>query len=284
MLQSDPQPLSQVKSLFPSGFFPGTHWYEVGSPGLPTLLLVHGYMAHAMAFRRVVADLSRHFHLVVVDLPGHGLDETYLHGLEPGIEALRDWLDEIVVALTQMYGPIHVIGHSLGALILGITEHQHQGKVVLASPGLRLPSVNFAPAILDRAPGRLNVLLASRLALRLYEPIQWRGKRMTPEEARAYLHPFKDPERVQFMLRLGADLLRTPDRAEQVRQQSSMMLMWGEKDHLLPLRDAISLRDSLSGVEFAVLARAGHALMEDQPQAFTDHVLEFLLDTEHSTK
>lgn len=48
------------------------HCVEVPNPQLPKMVLVHGYGAGGGVFFRVVKDLSKFFHLYVVDMLGMG--------------------------------------------------------------------------------------------------------------------------------------------------------------------------------------------------------------------
>lgn len=49
------------------------HYFEAGSPSLPTLLLLHGFPSSSTQFRDLAPLLSHKYHLIAPDFPGYGL-------------------------------------------------------------------------------------------------------------------------------------------------------------------------------------------------------------------
>lgn len=253
------------------------HWVEAGDPHGTPLVLVHGFMAHSMAYRRVLDSLSERFRLIVPDLPAHGRDESFRHALvEPEINSLVRWLDGFHdVSLAREKA--HWVGHSLGASLAYHLAHQFPERfetMTMVSPGLRIPPSPLTAFALDRLPASIATLGANRLGLSLYQPLNWRGESMTPAEAEDYLRPMRSRARMRFILRLGARLLdggHPPLAALDVPTQ----VIWGHHDHILPLEDAYLVEERLDAT-LHILAESGHSPMEDTPEEFVKHLQEFL--------
>ncbi len=84
---------------------------EVGA-GEP-LLLIHGVGMNAHAWAPQIADLSKDYRVIAVDMPGHGRSPAL-----PRSAMLRDyvaWAARVIEALAL--GTVNVAGHSMGALI-----------------------------------------------------------------------------------------------------------------------------------------------------------------------
>ncbi len=98
----------------------------------PTVLLVHGWNGDAAQMARLVPPLvERGFHVVAIDLPGHGASP-----LTGGRLTLTDMADA-VLEVARLLAPIHaLVAHSLGAgaAILAIENGLKVDRVVLLAP------------------------------------------------------------------------------------------------------------------------------------------------------
>ena len=260
------------------------HWLEAGQENDETLILIHGYLAHSFAFRKVMERLAQRWHVIAPDLPGHGRDGTFdSRAVEPEIYDLIDWFEHFLEVATDD-DSIYVAGHSLGALLCFIAGREQQRfapieRIALVSPGVRIGLPQWTSRIFDLVPSALAQFGATELGMRLYEPIQWRKTRMTREEVRRYLKPLKDSDRLDFMLDLGADLLSEPDRLPGAhRVDVPTLIVTGEKDHLLPVETVRLLNEVIPDSELEVLDGVGHCPMEDTPTAFARLIERFLLD------
>jgi len=275
---------ASVRSVYRTStrFDESFHWLEAGSGNDQTLILIHGYLAQSFAFRKVVDDLARDYRVIVPDLPAHGRDETYRsEGVSPEISDLIDWFEHF---LEMAVGdePLYVAGHSLGALLCFIAGRE-QGrfypieKITLISPGVRIGLPPWTSKLFENVPTKLASIGATKLGLRLYEPIQWRKSRMNRREAARYVEPMKQEDRLEFMLQLGADLLSEPDRLPGAhRVDVPTMIITGEKDHLLPV-ETVGLVDAvIPDSRMNVLEGVGHCPMEDTPAEFLRLTRRFL--------
>lgn len=254
------------------------HWYEAGDPDGVPMVLLHGFMAHSGAFRRVVHPLGDQFRLIFPDLPGHGRDPSYLHEhVQPTVPSLVDWLHRFrraVVGNTRT----HWVGHSLGAMMLYRIARRDSRcirSLALVSPGLRIPSSSVASFALRHVPASVAMLGANRLGMALYEQMNFRGEKMAPEAIDAYLRPVQSKSRVKFMLELASELLdgHQPDI---VPLDVPTLVMWGRHDHMLPVEDAYWVGDRLGeGTPIHVIDESGHSPMEDTPEEFSRVILNF---------
>lgn len=279
----------KLRSVYRTGRYSKPfHWVEAGGPSTEesgeTILMLHGIMAHAMCYRFVVDELASSYHVVLADMPAHGRDESF-RDIEPTIDSLTNWLINLVDDIHG--GPVHVVGHSLGGLVAYLAAQRSPESfrsVTLAAPGFRVPLVGSARHILAWLPARIGLMGVNPLGLRFYEMIQWRQARMTPAERDAYLRPLQKPERLRFMLRLGADLLEAGDRIPTLLPLlPPTQVIWGASDHLLPRSDAARVSQNTAADALHIFEGSGHCPMEDEPTLFIRSMLQFLDETNAAT-
>lgn len=89
---------------------------ELGEPGRPTVVLVHGYPDSKEVWAQVAARLSDRFHVVLYDVRGHGRS-TAPRPLRGGftLEKLTDDFLAVVDAVSPDR-PVHLVGHDWGSV------------------------------------------------------------------------------------------------------------------------------------------------------------------------
>lgn len=86
-------------------------YWDWGNPDAPPLVLVHGGLDHARQWDHVAAAFRDRFHVVAMDMRGHG-DSAWSIGGQYG---LPDMALDIVRMIETAGGPATVIAHSYGA-------------------------------------------------------------------------------------------------------------------------------------------------------------------------
>ena len=86
-----------------------------GDPALPRLMALHGWLDNAASFDALAPLLCKQFHIVAIDLPGHGRSGhrppgTWYHYI--------DYLGEVLTAADVLgWARFGLLGHSLGGAI-----------------------------------------------------------------------------------------------------------------------------------------------------------------------
>lgn len=296
LLNSDPNfALRSVYRVNPHFGHP-FHWLEAGWHNPRPLILLHGLMAHSMAYRLVAQALAGQYHVIIPDLPAHGRDQSFRSSaVTPDIESFVDWFSLLLDTVQETRltrhsepdpgftpAPIHLVGHSLGAILSYLatdrpTDRARLDSLTLVSPGLRLAVPRWAPNLVKRLPVSLARLGTSRMGVRMYEPFQWRQARMTPTEIDQYLEPIQNPERLKFMLALAQNLLETPDRITGSHKLDlPTLIMWGTHDRMIPPSTVRLLKCHVPHSKITVFQNCGHSPMEDCPPQFVRSLTEFL--------
>jgi pimeloyl-ACP methyl ester carboxylesterase len=84
-----------------------------GEPDAQPLLMLHGWLDNAASFARLAPRLADRFHVIALDLPGHGHSE---HLPEGTVYQHVDYVRAVLAAAEALALPrFHLLGHSLGA-------------------------------------------------------------------------------------------------------------------------------------------------------------------------
>ena len=168
-------------------------WHIQDSGTGRTVLLLHGAGGSTHSYRDVIPNLARQFHVVALDLPGHGftqLGARHRCGLD---ETAED-----VARLCQQEGwvPEVIVGHSAGgAVALRLAEMdvsprgQNAGKSDL-SPRGHMPlviGINAALAQFKGVAGLLFPVMAKALAAVPFTASLFSGASANPERIKALI-------------------------------------------------------------------------------------------------
>ncbi|MGC1754727.1 MAG: alpha/beta hydrolase [Trebonia sp.] len=108
----------------------------------PAVVLLHGVTENAAIWAPLFANL-RHFRLLAVDLPGHGLSDPVTFRRGQVREHARQLIDDILDALSLDKAP--VIGHSLGGMFAlwhaAAGSNRISTVVAIGQPAVALPGV-----------------------------------------------------------------------------------------------------------------------------------------------
>lgn len=234
------------------------YYQEAGRDG-PPVVLVHGLAGSSRWWRRNVRALARHFHVYVIDLIGFGRSRGRgRFVLSEAARRLRDWMDRVGIAAA------HVVGHSMGGVIavdLAARFPERVRRLVLADVA--------AFSFLDRAFVRSATGLAKTI---WYLPFGFLPVL------------FSDALRAgpRLLWKAGRDLLTTDIREALAQVAAPALILWGERDAMVPLEIGERLAGELADAELFVIEKAGHNPMWDRPQVFNRVVTEFLQDASGS--
>lgn len=120
------------------------------SPGLPTLLLVHGFLDDITVWDGFVGALGGAVPTMRLDLPGSGARAS--EAKDPDELGLSLFADEVVSVIDAIEGPVVLVGQSMGTQIVelaAVARGERVAGIVLLTPvplgGTHLPDEMVAP-------------------------------------------------------------------------------------------------------------------------------------------
>ena len=89
-----------------------------GDPSLPVLLALHGWLDNANSFALLAPELAQRWHVIALDLPGHGHSDH----LPPGVGYhFTDYVRSVLAVGAMLpVARFHLLGHSMGAGIASL--------------------------------------------------------------------------------------------------------------------------------------------------------------------
>jgi pimeloyl-ACP methyl ester carboxylesterase len=257
---------------------------EVGQGGehVPPLLLLHGMFVTHWEFRRVLEPLSAGRRVLAIDLPGCGESDRPAPSDASGYSL--EWLAGAVVEIAGALGlgRFDLLGHSFGGAVALLVagrcaaverlilvdpvcfsmELPLEGRLALV-PGLGrlLVTRAFGRAELERHMRRAWVVPGSDTADALdvyWDRLARRGGR---EAAHAMMGNFA-----------RLDVLRE----ELVRARCPALVVWGDRDAIVPPEHADRLVRALADARSVTIEGCGHAPNEERPEELVRAIEAFL--------
>ncbi len=119
-------PAGATESTFDlaSGRIAALSW---GDPEAPPLVAIHGWLDNAASFNAIAPLLSERFHVLALDLPGHGHSAH-----RPAGESyeLLDYVRDLALLVEgQLAQPVTLVGHSLGGIVASLLAASRPGWV-----------------------------------------------------------------------------------------------------------------------------------------------------------
>ena len=89
-------------------------YYEKGDCKNPTIVCLHGLAGSAVySFSELSHKLADHFHLILIDQPGHGKSTSFDKEADYLFSNLAVWYEKVIAYLLKK--PFYLLGHSWGA-------------------------------------------------------------------------------------------------------------------------------------------------------------------------
>lgn len=93
------------------------HVAELGTPGAPPVLLVHGFPDRHEVYSEVMADLCRDHHVVAFDLRGAGRSSRPSRASEYVIDKVLVDFSAVIDAVFEPGTRVHLVGHDWGSCL-----------------------------------------------------------------------------------------------------------------------------------------------------------------------
>jgi pimeloyl-ACP methyl ester carboxylesterase len=254
------------------------HVRDTGPKDAPAVIMLHGLGSSLLTWEPWAQALSATHRVIRFDLPGFGLT---------GADPTGDYSDarsvQVVVALMDaMAVPrASLIGNSLGgkiAWMLAAAHPERVNKLVLVSPdGFASPGFEYdkkpdLPAIAKLLPYILPTwMLRMNVAAAYGDPA-----RLTADVVGRYRDMMLAPGVRRAMLVRVAQVRLEPPEPFLLRIEMPTLLLWGEKDALIPFSNAQDYLKVMRDCRLVSFPDLGHVPQEEAPARSLAPVAAFL--------
>jgi haloalkane dehalogenase len=271
------------------------HYLDEGA-GEP-LLMLHGNPTWSFYYRSLVKGLSGKYRVVVPDHIGCGLSEKpdtarYDYRLARRVSDLETFLEKL-----GLNGPLTLVLHDWGGMIgmaYAVAHPERIRRLVL------LNTAAFLPPGGKRLPLRLRLIrdmtrLAPPLVLGLNlfaraALLMAPRRRLAPDVRAGLIAPYNTPANRIATLKFVQDIPLTPRDPSYALVASvsarlpllaavPMLLLWGRHDFVFDDDYLAEWRRRFPAARVAAFERAGHYLLEDEPERVLARVRAFLAAT-----
>jgi pimeloyl-ACP methyl ester carboxylesterase len=265
--------------------------YRTAGAG-PPVVLIHGMVNSSHHWREVALRLADQYTVIAPDLIGHGDSATPRGDYSLGAHAavIRDLLIAIGVDGATL------VGHSLGggvAMQFFWQFPQRVQRLVLVSSGglghevsplLRSAALPGASAALRAVAGRRSLAALERVGAALDSRGSARGvyvravvRALRPLERAGAREAFL--QTLRSVIDLRGQHVSATDRLYLLGPVPTL-IVWGERDHTIPLQHGRSAHEAISHSRFETLPRAAHFPHLEDPEALAAVLHDFIATTE----
>ena len=249
---------------------------ESGDISAPLVLLVPGWGCSTYVFRENLVPLGgAGYHVVAVDLKGHGLSDKPTAAGEYRLEPMCLHLTQILEALGR---PAIVCGLSMGAAlsahVADLSPERVRGLVMVSPVGFSgvrgLTAVRVATAspitpLLPKIADRKVIELLLNL-------VNGKLRSITPRDVDEFWPPTQYPE---FALAMRHLLHKFTWRAPFPALTVPALLISGKRDRFVSREALASCCMTLPGMRHIEIENAGHVVFDEAARIINEHLLEF---------
>jgi pimeloyl-ACP methyl ester carboxylesterase len=246
------------------------------------MVLVHGIGATLDHWGLVLPVLAATRRVIALDLPGFGRSEKPDRHYNPQsfVEALRAFLDALGL------DRIVLVGHSMGGAITAEFTLTYPGRIerlvlVDAAGMTRMPTrlLDFLVIQFEKSVDAKKVHLPPRLVramakVMFYEPVPFAERNIG--RILASMSEGDWPDRVRSFVRAATGLSRSQVRTRLMEFETPTLIVWGERDRVLPIRHGRALAAGIRGSRIVVFPDTGHCPQIERPARFCDELEKFL--------
>jgi pimeloyl-ACP methyl ester carboxylesterase len=257
------------------------HLFMAGPEAAPTVVLVHGLGDKgARDWDGLIAVLARDHRVVAFDLPGFGRSSkgNEFYSPEKYAAFLRYLVEEHIHTR-----PFSLVGHSMGgAIALRYAARYPQdvtALVLVDVPGILHPmayskylshlGIDFLPSLYPAQNDHLRNLLSGVLGLMEKAKPAPEAIVANPRLRQSILNA--EPAKIA-----GLALALEDFSLDMPRVQAPVLVLWGGRDSIAPLRTGRVLSANLPHAQLEVFDASGHTPMDDVPESFNTRVAAFL--------
>ncbi|MCG2584623.1 alpha/beta fold hydrolase [Massilia sp. TS11] len=244
-------------------------------PAKPSLVFIHGAQNDHSVWALQSRALAHHgYNVLALDLPGHGRSAAPALS---SVEAMADWLWALLDAAGIARAAL--IGHSMGSLIALEAAARAPARIAgLAMLGSTYP-MKVADALLatarDNEPQAIEMVTAWSHASQLPRPSTAGPGVSVHGAARRLMQRMSAINPAQlFYTDFAACNQYANGAAAAAAVSCPTLFIFGSKDMMTPARSAKGLTASIAHGKI-VMVEAGHALMQEQPDAVLDALRAF---------
>ena len=286
------------------------HWRSIGERHQPPLLFIHGFGASSAHWRNNVNFFAKAgFHVYAIDLIGFGNSEQPLKTKQRRLDNIF-WSAQVISFLEEIvevdkFGQVLLIGNSLGSLVsLTVASYRPDlVKAVIASP---LPDPAFMQPfnlpqclILKKLRTFFLNFFFDLLPLEFILPIVATKPIILKALQFAYFKSVEGDFELLRIVSTPARRLTAPgalramcigmslrpleftapyllDQLSNLPERFPTLLLWGNKDKLVPLKLGKMILKQHPWIELLVINDSGHCVHDESPSEFNEKVLNWL--------
>jgi len=256
------------------------HVRESGPKAAPAVIMIHGFGSSLHTWEDWAKGLEADHRVVRFDLPGTGLS-----GADPKAIYTDARTIEILTALMDRLGieRASLIGNSIGGRIAWTFAAQRPARVeklVLVSPdGFASPGFEYGQAPKSSALLGLMKHVLPKLALRANLQSSYGDPgRLTAPVVDRYHDMLRAPGVRQATIERMEQTILAPPEPLLAQINAPVLLVWGEKDALIPVSNAADYTKSLRNSRLTILPGLGHVPQEEAPESSLAPVRAFLAE------
>jgi pimeloyl-ACP methyl ester carboxylesterase len=264
------------------------NYVDVGSGDAEPVVLVHGLGGQWQNWLENIPRLALGRRVVAMDLQGFGLTPEPADDDGISIPRYGRWVNVLCDKLGL--GKVNLVGNSMGGYVaaeVAIQFPERVARLVLVSAAgissaetLQAPIMTFgrvATALATNSVARHRRLASRPITRHIALALVARHPRLLKPDF-AYEGFFKGAGKGGFDDALRASLdYDFRDRLPDVKVPT--LIVWGEKDSIIPVRDADEFERLIEDSRKIVMRDTGHIPMAERPAAFNDVLLEFLAES-----
>jgi pimeloyl-ACP methyl ester carboxylesterase len=266
------------------------YYREAGTPGNPTVILLHGFGGGTWNWRYQLPALAEAgYYVIAFDRPPYGLSEKvtdFTYSAASYAELTFGLMDALSIETAV------VAGHSAGGTVIANMVLQQPERIeglvfVAGAVGIQSGSPSLVSGLISFPP--IN-RWARIIARSVVTPEYFAGIISNPEGS-PYAHPEQIPDDVIQLYTVPLQLANWDAAFLNVVRDSGQnsvtaaalseidiptLIQWGELDTWVELPVGERLAQAIPGAELIVYPDAGHMVMEEAPEAFNRDLIGFL--------